>query len=151
MPLAEVLGHSAIVRYYPIFLFLKQFQVKRKNGEATVSPFFGCLVESDVLNGLGRTLGSAGAALQALILVDFIMELAHINCLSRALSSTGAAGQAFIGDNKSHDISSVKCIQNHGLPKWHPDFSVAIILTHRIENAIENFSNFSIFSVNYLR
>jgi hypothetical protein len=66
---------------------------------------------SDVLNGLSRALGLAGAALQALALVDLIVELAHIDCLSGALSSAGTAGQALVGNNKSHGIPSIKNIR----------------------------------------
>ena len=64
------------------------------------------LNKSDALNGLGRALSRAGAALQALALVDLIVKLAHINCLSRALGCAGTTGQALIGNNKSHDIPS---------------------------------------------
>ena len=52
---------------------------QNKNGEANVSPFYIHLRVSDVLNGLGRALGSAGTA-----------------------------GQALVGNNKSHDIPSIQ-------------------------------------------
>ena len=57
-------------------------------------------------NRLGRALRSAGAAIQALLRVDLIMELAHVDRLGRTLGSAGAAGQALVGNHKSHDRTS---------------------------------------------
>ena len=87
----------------PCILYCSKIKTERQS----VSPFCIHLRVSDVLNGLGRALSRAGAALQALALVDLIVKLAHINCLSRALGCAGTTGQALIGNNKSHDIPSM--------------------------------------------
>ena len=56
-------------------------------------------------NSLGRALGSAGAALQALIGVDLVVDLSHVDGFSRALSCASAAGQAIIADNVRHIVT----------------------------------------------
>ena len=71
----------------------------------TRSFFLSCVLLGH--DRLSRTLGSAGAALQALAGIDLIVQIAHVNGLSRALSGAGAAGQALVGDNVSHDDTSV--------------------------------------------
>ena len=57
-------------------------------------------------NCLGGALSCASAALQALISVYLVVQIAHVNCFGRALSCAGTAGQALIGNNKSHDVTS---------------------------------------------
>ena len=71
----------------------------------TRSFFLSCVLLGH--DGLSRTLGSAGAALQALARVDLVVEITHVDGLSGALSSAGTAGQALVGDNKSHDTTSI--------------------------------------------
>jgi hypothetical protein len=61
------------------------------------------LLQSD---RLGRALGSAGAALQALIGIDLVVDLTHVDGFSRALSCARAAGQAIIADNVRHVVTS---------------------------------------------
>jgi hypothetical protein len=87
---------------------LIQIYTKIKTERQAVSPFCIHLRVSDVLNGLGRALSCAGTALQALALVDLIVDIAHLDSLSRALSRAGTAGQALVGNNKSHDIPSIQ-------------------------------------------
>ena len=105
-----------------------------------------------VHNGLGRALSSTGAALQALLLVDLIVQFAHVDRFCRTLSSAGAAGQALIGDNKSHDIPSI--IKNQILQQTNhlsSAFSVTIIVAHRFKKAIDNFEKKRIKFIVYIQ
>ena len=60
-------------------------------------------------DSFGRALSCAGTALKALVLIDNIVQIAHIDSFGRALSCAGTAGQALVGNNKSHNVTSV-CI-----------------------------------------
>jgi hypothetical protein len=79
---------------------------KKEKRDDPLVPFF---YEFRLLlnDGLGRALGSAGAALQALAGVDLIVQIAHLDRFGRTLCCAGTAGQALVGDNKSHDDTSV--------------------------------------------
>ena len=69
-------------------------------------PSFYVVVRSLLNNCLGRALGCASAALQALIGVDLIVQFAHVDRFGRALGCASTAGQALIGNNKSHYLTS---------------------------------------------
>ena len=56
---------------------------------------------------LGGALSRAGAAVQALLGIDLVVQLAHFDRLGGALSRAGAAGQALVSNEESHDITSV--------------------------------------------
>jgi hypothetical protein len=58
-------------------------------------------------NGLGGALSCAGAALNALLSVDHIVDIAHIDRFYRTLSCAGAAGQAIVINKISHNESSI--------------------------------------------
>ena len=58
-------------------------------------------------DSLGRALGCACAALQALVSVDLVVKIAHLDCICGTLSCAGTAGQALVSNNKSHDVTSV--------------------------------------------
>ena len=64
-------------------------------------------------NSLSGALCSTGTALDALVSVDLIVQIAHVDRFSGALCSAGTAGQALISDNKSHSVTSVCYLTIH--------------------------------------
>ena len=64
-------------------------------------------------NSLSGALCSAGTALNALVSVDLIVQIAHVDRFSGALCSAGTAGQALISDNKSQSVTSVCYLTIH--------------------------------------
>jgi hypothetical protein len=58
-------------------------------------------------NSLSRALSSARTALQALIGIDLVVQIAHVDSFSGTLCCARTAGQALVGNNKSHDDTSM--------------------------------------------
>ena len=68
------------------------------------------------LFGSGSAYGTyarTSTALNALVSVDLIVQIAHVDRFSGALCSAGTAGQALISDNKSHSVTSVCYLTIH--------------------------------------
>ena len=76
-------------------------------------PFYYCVQALLLDNSLSGALCSAGTALNALVSVDLIVQIAHVDRFSGALCSAGTAGQALISDNKSHSVTSVCYLTIH--------------------------------------
>ena len=64
------------------------------------------LVELALLDCLCWASCGAGAAAEALVLIDFVVALAFENCLNRTFSGAGAAGDAVITNLVSHNLLS---------------------------------------------
>jgi hypothetical protein len=80
---------------------------RKQNKKGTISRPFSGFVLLCLVNCFSRALGSAGAAIQALVSIDLIVRIAHADRFGRTLCCAGAAGNALVIDNVSHDESSI--------------------------------------------